>query len=232
MHMHVESPHSHRPTFGLGIIPRLASVALIALLGLPSLLFAQPATGSISGRVLNIGNNHYLENARVTIVGTNRETFTDQTGTYNFVGLPPGEAKLSASYTGLDAQTLTAQVSAGKTTTSNFELTNVERYGADKTVTLDTFVVQSQRDYEGDALSTNEQRYGSNLKVVVSSDSFGSVNEGNTGEFLKYLPGITVDYVAADVRTVSVRGFASQFTNVYWDGMRMTSSALVHSRPE
>jgi len=90
---------------------------------------------------------------------------------------------------------------------------------------LDTFVVASQRDYEGDALSTNEQRYAGNVKVVVSSDSFGSVNEGNPGEFLKYLPGITVDYVAADVRTVSVRGFAAQFTNVYWDGFRMTSSA-------
>ncbi|MDB6165530.1 MAG: catecholate siderophore receptor CirA, partial [Lacunisphaera sp.] len=42
--------------------------------------------------------------------------------------------------------------------------------------------------------------------------------------FLKFLPGVSVDYVAADVRTVSVRGFASNFTNVYLDGMPVTSS--------
>ncbi|MEO7598266.1 MAG: TonB-dependent receptor, partial [Opitutus sp.] len=107
----------------------------------------------------------------------------------------------------------------------NVEMTSVARYGADKAVVLDTFTVSGQREFEGDALATNEQRFAPNVKVVMSSDSFGTINEGNPGEFLKYLPGITVDYVAADVRTVSVRGFAPQFTNVYWDGMRMTSSA-------
>jgi len=211
---------------GLGSISRLVLAVFLAGCVLPTAVFAQAAgTGSIEGRVLNVGNSRYLGNARVTIEGTNRETFTNDYGAYRFDGLPAGEVKVKASYTGLDAQIATVQVGAGGVVTNNFNLTSVERYGDEKLFKLDTFVVQSQRDYEGDALSTNEQRYSPNLKVVVSSDSFGSVNEGNPGEFLKYLPGITVDYVAADVRTVSVRGFASQFTNVYWDGMRMTSSA-------
>ncbi|HVZ62991.1 MAG TPA: TonB-dependent receptor [Lacunisphaera sp.] len=200
--------------------------ALVISLVLPAALPAQTvATGSIQGRVLNVGNGRYLGNARVVIEGTNREAFTDDYGSYRIDGVPAGSVNVRASYTGLDPQVATVQVTAGSAARQNFELTSAERYGADKTLKLDTFVVQSQRDYEGDALSTNEQRYSPNLKVVVSSDSFGSVNEGNPGEFLKYLPGITVDYVAADVRTVSVRGFAAQFTNVYWDGMRMTSAA-------
>lgn len=189
-------------TFGLGFVPRLLLAALLLGLSLPAALFAQAGSGAIEGRVLNAGNNRYLNNARVTVEGTNLETFTDAFGGFR-----------------LD------NVAAGQTLAHNVELTSKERYGEEKVVQLDTFVVASQRDYEGDAMSTNEQRYAGNVKVVVSSDSFGSVNEGNPGEFLKYLPGITVDYVAADVRTVSVRGFASSFTNVYWDGMRMTSSA-------
>lgn len=212
-------------TLGSGIIQRLVLAAFIIGLSLPAAVFAQAGTGSISGRVLNAGNGRYLNNARVTIEGTNQETFTDAYGGYRFENVPAGEARVTAGYTGLDTETATVTVVAGQTQAANFDLTSKERYGDEKVIKLDTFVVESQREYEGDALSTNEQRYAKNIKVVMSSDSFGSVNEGNPGEFLKYLPGITVDYVAADVRTVSVRGFAAQFTNVYWDGMRMTSSA-------
>jgi iron complex outermembrane receptor protein len=219
-----KQPGLVRP-FGSGIFQRLVLAAAIVGLSLPAALYAQAGTGSIEGRVLNVGNNRYLENARVTVEGTSQETFTDQYGGYRLDNVPAGEARVKASYTGLDEQTNLVNVVAGQTVAHNIDLTSAERYGTEKVVKLDTFVVESQRDYEGDAMSTNEQRYAPNVKVVMSSDSFGSINEGNPGEFLKYLPGVTVDYVAADVRTVSVRGFSSQFTNVYWDGMRMTSSA-------
>ncbi len=225
---HPMQNHKHtglvRP-IGSGIIQRLILATLIIGLSLPAALFAQTGTGSIEGRVLNVGNSRYLNNARVSIEGTNHETFTDEFGAYHFDNVPAGEVKVKTSYTGLDTEIATVTVVAGQTLAHNFDLTSKDRYGEEKALVLDTFVVASQREYEGDSLSTNEQRYSGNLKVVVSNDSFGSVNEGNPGEFLKYLPGITVDYVAADVRTVSVRGFASQFTNVYWDGIRMTSSA-------
>ncbi len=198
--------------------------AVLLALCLTGSALAQAATGTVYGRVLNVGNNRYLEKAMVTVEGTNISTLTDQTGGYRLT-LPAGPAKINVSYTGLDQATQQVDVIAGEFTLQDFELTSKSRYGEDKTLVLDTFVIESQREYEGDALATNEQRNAPNVKVVLSSDSFGTINEGKPGEFLKYLPGITVDYVAADVRTVSVRGFASQFTNVYWDGMRMTSSA-------
>jgi TonB-dependent receptor len=199
----------------------LASALL--MLCLSGAAFAQE-TGTITGRVLNVGSGRYLTNVRVSVEGTNVDTYTNEFGDYRLTGVPAGEVRVKASYLGLDDETNAVTVTAGQTATLNFELTSRSRYGQDKTLVLDTFVVESQREYEGDALATNEQRHSPNVKVVMSSDSFGTINEGNPGEFLKYLPGITVDYVAADVRTVSVRGFASQFTNVYWDGMRMTSS--------
>ncbi len=204
---------------------RVCLAAALAL-SLADSAFAQSAaTGTIAGRVLNVGSGRYLSSARVTVEGTNLEAFTDDFGNYTLDGVPAGAAKVHVTYTGLDEDVATVQVEGGKSAAHNVELTSAERYGKDKVLQLDTFVVAAQREYEGDALATNEQRYSPNVKVVMASDSFGAVNEGNPGEFLKYLPGITVDYVAADVRTVAVRGFSSQFTNVYWDGMRMTSSA-------
>jgi iron complex outermembrane receptor protein len=212
---------AHAHVGGSKTVRYLASALLMFCLA--GSAFAQD-TGGITGRVLNVGSGRYLNNARVTVEGTNIETYTDEFGEFRLNNVPAGAVRLKAAYTGLDEETAAVTVTAGQTATLSFELTSRARYGEDKTLVLDKFVVESQREYEGDALATNEQRYARNVKVVMSSDSFGTINEGNPGEFLKYLPGITVDYVAADVRTVSVRGFAPQFTNVYWDGMRMTSS--------
>lgn len=202
----------------------LASFALALAVALPG--FAQTAGGDVFGRVLNVGTGRYLNNARVVIEGTQREVFTNEFGEFRLTDVPAGEIKLRVSYTGLDTKEVAVTVPTGETVfTGDVNLTSAERYGKDDVVQLDAFVVQSNREYEGDALATNEQRFAPNVKVVVASDAFGAVNEGNPGEFLKYLPGVTVDYVAADVRTVSVRGFAANFSNVYWDGLRLTSSA-------
>lgn len=201
----------------------LASAWLALAVTLPT--FAQHTeTGTVRGRVLNLGNNRYLNNAQVMVEGTNIQTRTNQYGEFLLGGVPAGEVQIRVVYTGLDTATQTVNVPAGQTITVDFNLTSRERYGESETVVLDEFVVQSSREFEGASLATNEQRYSPNIKVVMAADAFGDVTEGNAGEFLKYLPGITVDYVAADVRTVSVRGFAAQFTNVYLDGMRTTSA--------
>lgn len=215
------TPSSLKPCSFIGRL-----IATVLLLGFTVSALAQTAeTGNIEGRVLNIGNNRYLNNAKVSVDGTTLTTYTNEFGEFRLNNVPVGQATVRTNYTGLDEAVSTVAVTAGQVAVLNVEMTSVSRYGTDKAVVLDTFTVQSQREYEGDALATNEQRFAPNVKVVMSSDSFGTINEGNPGEFLKYLPGITVDYVAADVRTVSVRGFAPNFTNVYWDGIRMTSSA-------
>ncbi len=202
----------------------LLGVALLWLSAV-GLLAQAGGSGSVAGRVRNIGNDRFLNNARVVIEGLGRETFTNEFGEYRFDDVPAGEQRIRAGYTGLDSEAIVVTVEAGQSARRDFNLTSRERYGDDKAVVLNEFVVQSNREYEGNALALNEQRFSPNVKVVVSADAFGDISEGNPGEFLKYLPGLSVDYVAADVRTVSVRGFASNFTNVSWDGMRLTSSA-------
>jgi len=212
-----------------GTVTRCLALALFGLAvlsaGLVTPVYAQETTGTVTGRVLNVGTGRYLNNARVVLEGTSRETFTNEFGEFRLSDVPAGEARIRAVYTGLDSKVVTVAVTAGGTANTEITLTSAERYGDEAVFKLDAFTVQSNREYEGDALATNEQRYAGNIKVVMASDSFGAINEGNPGEFLKFLPGVTVDYVAADVRTVSVRGFAANFSNVYWDGMRLTSSA-------
>jgi TonB-dependent receptor len=196
-------------------------LALAVGLALPAQ--AQSGTGSITGRVLNLGNSKYVGNAVVTVEGTNIETLTNDYGEFRLNGVPAGEAKVKVVSGGLDTEVATVTVTAGASVNQDFNLTSAERYG-DKTLQLDTFVVAANREFEGNAIATAEQRFAKGLKVVVAADAFGDVTEGNAGEFLKFLPGVTVDYVAADVRTVSVRGFAANFTNVFLDGMPITSS--------
>ena len=69
-------------------------------------------------------------------------------------------------------------------------------------VRLDKFVVSNER--EGNAKAIMEQRAALNMKSVVASDNFGDVTGGNIGEFMKYLPGVVIDYNNADARAVRI----------------------------
>src|SRR5687768_1329049 len=71
---------------------------------------AQTATGAIRGRVLDVQNGAYLNNARVTIAGSDTVVFTDQIGEYRIDGVPAGQAVVQVYYTGLPAATATVTV--------------------------------------------------------------------------------------------------------------------------
>ena len=76
---------------------------------------------------------------------------------------------------------------------------------------------------EGSAIAINEQRFAPNLKTVVAADEFGAASEGDVGEFLKYLPGVTMDYLAGDARQVSLGGVDADYTPVTFGGFGMTN---------
>ena len=70
-------------------LPRFLFVATAFLCA--ALLPAQPAgTGTIAGRVVNSIGGAALENARVTVTGTNREAFTDAFGEFKVDALEEG----------------------------------------------------------------------------------------------------------------------------------------------
>lgn len=185
-------------------------------------------TGTVNGRIQNAATGQSLNNARVTVRGTGRVVFTDESGTYLVPSVPAGNITLQFFFTGLDPQEITLQVAAGQSVERNVDLTNTARYGAkDGTIKLDAFTVGTTRDTNADSIATNEQRFAANIKNVISADAFGEVTDGNVGEFLKFLPGITAEYDAesgSSVSSVAVRGFPTSMAVVSGDGMQMANT--------
>jgi TonB-dependent receptor len=182
---------------------------------------AAPAqsTGAIAGRVLNVATGQYLTNARVSVKGTNTTVFTDKDGSYRIAGVPSGPVTLEVFFTDLDLATAQVVVPAGGTVEKDVNLTSLSRYGqtADSTVKLDAFIVAQERETDAQAIAVNEQRFAPNIKNVLSTDSLGEVL-GSAGEFMKFLPGVTVESDLADISGVSIRGIGGGMTSITNDG--------------
>ena len=87
--------------WALKLLPCFGMVALIAAGG-PHAFAASAGRGEITGRVQNAVTGQYLNNARVSVKGTDLITFTDQFGMYQLVNLVCGPVALQVFYTDLD----------------------------------------------------------------------------------------------------------------------------------
>ena len=191
------------------------AIALLLAVSSPTLLRAQTGA-TLTGQVSNQATQTYLEGAVVEIAGTNRATTTtDREGRYEFTDLAPGLANVIVSFTGLDPKRIQINVTPGERLVRNVELT-AEIYRLDK------FTVAGER--EGTAKAEALQRLAPNLKNIVSSDTFGNVADGNIGDMLQHIVGITADYNGPDVRQVSIRGVGSALNSVTMDGQQVASA--------
>jgi iron complex outermembrane recepter protein len=190
--------------------------ALCALF-LTTAMLAQPAgTGTIEGRVVNLRSGDFVERARITVEGTSLETFTDTGGRYRLTQVPAGAATIKAFFTGFEVETATVTVESGSTVRRDFEL-------GGSIVKLADFVVATSKEMDGAAIAINEQRFASNIVNVVSADEFGSVLESNPGDFLKYLPGITIDFIGGAARSISLGGVPPEYVPITVGGFDVSS---------
>lgn len=227
MHPDPTSAPAVRPFRVRAVLARLFRARFVpAFLGVLTLTLAaagsaaaQPARGMISGRIANSATGAYLDNAEVRIVGTDIVTTTTAGGRYVISNVPAGDVTVAATYTGLDSQQQKLAVPPGGTVTLDFNLTTA-RYG--DVVKLEGFIVAGER--EGNAKAIVEQRQAPNVKTVIASDAFGSVSEDNVGEFLKYMSGLSIDYVENDARQVRVRGLSAKYASVTIDGNPVASA--------
>jgi iron complex outermembrane recepter protein len=167
----------------------------------------------VSGRVSNQATRDLLPGAVVLIEGSTNSTITERGGTYS-LNMPEGNHTLVVSFSGLDTARVPITLGAADLV-KDVELTS-------NVYQLDPVSVKGIR--EGNALALQQQRQAMNVKTVVSTDVFGNP-AANPGELVQRLPGIAVDIVGSEVRTVSVRGLAAGFAQLTVDGDRMASSS-------
>jgi TonB-dependent receptor len=209
--------------------PILARLALFTVLAAtlafgPAAAAADGPTGSVEGRVLNATGGEYLERARVVVEGTSLETFTDAGGNYRFPAVPAGTVRVSAHYSGFPTATATVAIAAGQIAARDFSLALTPRAAAGEVVEMSKFVISSAREMQGAAIAINEQRHAPNLRTVVATDELGFVPEGNVAEFVKFLPGVSVDNVGGFSRNISINGAPSDYIPVTIDGFSVASA--------
>lgn len=210
------SPARRLRRFLPGSIPGLLCSLLLAFV-LPVTAAVAAEAGSISGRVLDGNSGKYLEGAEVSLQGTGTRVTTERAGSFTIPNLADGNYTLVVSYPGLEEKTETVAVSSGKAA----EL--VVRLDTAEIIKLGEFKVQGSK--EGMAQAVALQKLSIQNKLVAAADQFGPISEGNIGEYLKYLPGLSIDYNANDARGVSLRGLNTSFTVVAVDGTPMAASS-------
>jgi TonB-dependent receptor len=180
--------------------------------------------GAIAGRVYNPATGQFVRNAEIRIVETGQTTVSGDGGAYRLSPVAPGTVTVEVSYTGYRTETSTVSVGAGQTSQTNFDLRSTLAAGRTEgdAIKLDQFVVSGER--EGNAKAIMEQRNSMNITNSVASDVFGDVAEGNVGEFLKHMPGVMLNLVEGEVRTVSLRGLGPEYTSVTLDGVSLASA--------
>lgn len=203
--------------------PRLLLCASLLLAFVVS-AFGQNAAGSgtITGRVYNNVNKEYVRDAEIHVEGTNLTVASGTSGAFTLARVPAGEVTLTVRYTGLPTVTTTVTVADGQSVDREIEIGGTPASSDGKVLQLETLKVTTEVD--GGAKALQRQRQSMNMSRSVASDSFGNVTEGNVGEFLKFLPGVELEYVEADTRGPRIGGMGSQYASVTLDGKSIASA--------
>lgn len=167
-------------------------------------------TGTITGRVSNAATGAFLEGAEVSVVGQTALALTGRDGSFSLVA-PAGVQNVRVYYTGLEVTTKSVAVAAGQAAELNLALTSGVQL-------LETFTVSSSR--QGEAASITKQRNADNVTNVVSTDAFGSVADGNIGNFMVRLAGVAGEFENGEVVGIRIRGTPVEFSALNVDGVR------------
>lgn len=194
-----------------------ACVFLASCLALPAQTTAQ---GTVAGRVFNASNNAAVRNVRVTVTGAREEALTSDDGSYVIGGVPAGEATVNVTYLGFESQSATVTVTAGQTAQRDFDLqfSGSAAKSSGGTVTLEKFTVVADQEMSAQAIALNERKSAPNIKQVVAYDEFGDRGDENIGEFLRFLPGVSIEDGGQIASSLSLRGFPAQYSPILMDG--------------
>ncbi len=179
------------------------------------------ARGSVEGRILNSLTGEYVRNADVRIAGTSLVARSDDDGRFRIAGVPAGNIVVVVSYTGLQEARTDIRVVADAVVTREFTL-SAPSFAASDGGNAQAIVVTARRG--GQAAAIMDRRAAINAKTVVSADNFGFQTMGDVGEFLKSMPGISLDYTEVDATAVRIGGLDPKYSTFTVDGSRLATA--------
>ncbi|HYW31018.1 MAG TPA: TonB-dependent receptor [Gemmatimonas sp.] len=181
----------------------LVGVALCGAVPVTSLV-AQATTGTVTGKVTELGTGRPVSGATVQALGTTRGTITADDGTYRLV-LRAGTVELNARLIGYGSLTKPVTVTAGGTTTTDFALDKsalsleavavvgsrrTERTVTDAPVPIDVITAEQIKQ-------TGRTEVGQILQMLVPSLNFSraTVSDGTDHQRPFTLRGLGPDQV-------------------------------------
>lgn len=183
---------------------------------------AQPGVGAgvVRGRVLNTATGEYVRNAEIRVEGTTIVAFSEDGGDFRLTGVPSGDVVVTVKYTGLQESKVATTVVAGQAATLDIALSPLSYAAKDGEVEAVTIVARR----EGQAAAIMERRASTNAKNVVAADNFGALTMGDVGEFMKNMPGLSIDYTEVDATAVRIGGLDPKYSTFTTDGARMATA--------
>ena len=76
----------------------------------------------------------------------------------------------------------------------------------------------------GTSRALAEQRAALNAKNVVPADNYGTMTMGDVGEFMKSMPGLSLDYTEVDASQVRIGGLDPKYSTFTTDGARIATA--------
>jgi len=177
-------------------------------------------TGTVRGRVFEVGSERSLSPAQVTIPGTSIGAVTDAAGHYVMANVPAGPHTVRARMIGFATAEQTVTVADGDTARADFAL-------AFRPILLDEQVVT------GTAGPATRRTLGNAITTINAADVMQKVVNLNVAELLQAkAPGVTIlqsSGTPGAASTIRIRGVtslsgASDEPVIYVDGVRINSS--------
>ncbi len=190
-------------------------VVMLCLVCLAGHSMAQSAVGAIRGQVVDAATGRSLEGAVVTLSGTTIRRVTDASGRYVLNDVPVGAYTVEVRYVGLSAVKNTVNVDADEATEFNVNLPGLSEIETVHVVGSET----------GRTRAINQQKTAAGIVNFIPEELFGEMIDGNIGQAMQRLPGISVDEDQdGSPSSINIRGVSGQFNSVQIDGMRIPSS--------
>lgn len=175
------------------------------------------ARGVVRGRVLNTTTGQYLQNAEVRILGANIAVYTDDDGSFRIFDVPTGDVTVVVRYAGLKDYKTVVTVRRDQPASLDVEMAAQGSESGSGDIT----VVGAR---SGQAAALMRRRSAMNAVTAVDADNFGALTMGDVGEFLKNMPGLSLDYVEVDTNAVRIGGLDPKYSIFTTDGARMATA--------